>query len=311
MASRAMTLSLILLCCSPTFAHPFHYSSWYPWRRSWKRSTGTTRNIPAEGFYNPLLTGGSMLTFVPNTFPEGQGEPLNAILSGNSDERVLQDTQTNGGLLNYFASFGFSGECLGQHSGSDQGANLGDGNGILNETAVIRWDYGDPQLGTCKETIQGGNHFRYWVQNGPKANSGAIFMGVSYEMPLQQDHDIVPNGYNNGRDWLVGNITGSAIPSLTLTNGTTFTSTTSFANYTYQTRIQYVAGLLQNTSIGINHNITVQIEGVANATDGLVAVLEVSITGTPHTSIAWRPSPPRLWQLYPLLFLFISTFLPS
>jgi hypothetical protein len=86
------------------------------------------------------------------------------------------------------------------------------------------------------------------------------------------------------RDWLVGNITGSAIPSLTLTNGTTFTSTTSFANYTYQTRIQYVAGLLQNTSIGINHNITVQIEGVANATDGLVAILEVSITGTPHTS---------------------------
>ena len=26
-------------------------------------------------------------------------------------------------------SFGFSGECLGQHSGSDQAANLGDGNG--------------------------------------------------------------------------------------------------------------------------------------------------------------------------------------
>ena len=40
----------------------------------------------------------------------------------------------------------------------------------VNETAVIRWDYGDPQLGTCKETIEGGAHFRYWVQNGDKAD---------------------------------------------------------------------------------------------------------------------------------------------
>ena len=60
---------------------------------------------------------------------------------------VLQDSETNGGLRNYFLcvkkqirscrklmnhglrSFGFSGECLGQHDGSDQAANLGDGNG--------------------------------------------------------------------------------------------------------------------------------------------------------------------------------------
>lgn len=39
-----------------------------------------------------------------------------------------------------------------------------------NETAVIRWDYGDPAVGTCKETIEGGNHFRYWIQNGAAAN---------------------------------------------------------------------------------------------------------------------------------------------
>lgn len=131
-------------------------------------------------------------------------------------------------------SLGFSSECLGQHSGTGQAANLGDGNGYStypqyshpvtsisrigisqeNETAVIRWDYGDPELGTCKETIQGGNHFRYWVQDGPQGNtyvylspyspalvhrgflarnahtrrndnnSGAIFMAVSYEMPI-------------------------------------------------------------------------------------------------------------------------------
>jgi len=82
----------------------------------------------------------------------GMGEPLNAIVSGNSDPRVLVNAEVDGGLLNYFMfvtflagsflseglcdllvsmfrSFGFSGECLGQHSGSDQAANLGDGNG--------------------------------------------------------------------------------------------------------------------------------------------------------------------------------------
>ena len=54
----------------------------------------------------------------------------------------------------------------------------------VNQTAVIRWDYGDVELGTCQETIEGGNHFRYWIQNGPDANTGAIFMATSYEMPL-------------------------------------------------------------------------------------------------------------------------------
>jgi len=39
-----------------------------------------------------------------------------------------------------------------------------------NETAVIRYNYGDPNLGSCKESVQGGNHFRYWVQDGSKAN---------------------------------------------------------------------------------------------------------------------------------------------
>lgn len=80
----------------------------------------------------------------------------------------------------------------------------------VNETAVIRNDYGDPTLGTCKETVQGGNHFRYWIQSGSSANryffymspsvsldvahllislqSGAVFMAVSYELPEQCEH---------------------------------------------------------------------------------------------------------------------------
>ena len=94
-------------------------------------------------------------------------------------------------MLNvYCRSFGFSGECLGQHSGAPQEANLGDGHGLgqlcshvllywpflyillltVNETAEFRWNYGDPQLGACKETVQGGDHFRYWMQNGPQGN---------------------------------------------------------------------------------------------------------------------------------------------
>jgi hypothetical protein len=77
----------------------------------------------------------------------------------------------------------------------------------VNETAVIRYNYGDPTLGTCKESVQGGNHFRYWIQSGGSANryyfclsstsldnahllfffseSGAVFMAVSYELSEQ------------------------------------------------------------------------------------------------------------------------------
>lgn len=40
----------------------------------------------------------------------------------------------------------------------------------VNETSELRWDYGDPELGTCQETIKGGNHFRYWVQDGSQAD---------------------------------------------------------------------------------------------------------------------------------------------
>jgi hypothetical protein len=80
----------------------------------------------------------------------------------------------------------------------------------VNETAVIRLDYGDATLGTCKETVVGGNHFRYWIQSGSSANryyfflspsaslevahllislqSGAVFMAVSYELPEQCEH---------------------------------------------------------------------------------------------------------------------------
>ncbi|KDR83057.1 hypothetical protein GALMADRAFT_221038 [Galerina marginata CBS 339.88] len=297
MAPAALSLTLLILCTTPplTSAGFPHLKGWQRsssssssrWTRLWRRgsssSTPPTRTVPPEGFYVPMSNGGSMLTSVPNTFPPGQGEPVNAILSGSSDAQVLVDQETDGGMRNYFLSFGFSGECLGQHSGSDQAVDLGDGDGFQNETSVIRWNYGDAQLGSCQETIQGGNHFRYWVQNGPAADSGAIFMAVSYEMPISQDHDIIVNGYNLGRDWLIGNITHQLVPTPNITNGTSYSGTTAWANYTYQTDITYRAGLLENTNFNINHNFSVGVDGV-NASDGLVAVLDVKITGVPAKS---------------------------
>jgi hypothetical protein len=39
---------------------------------------------------------------VQNTFPAGQGEPVNIIISGHSDPTALVDREEDGGLRNYF-----------------------------------------------------------------------------------------------------------------------------------------------------------------------------------------------------------------
>ncbi|KAK7462293.1 hypothetical protein VKT23_007893 [Stygiomarasmius scandens] len=296
-----------LLLCLPSLALALdNRQSWSPFSYLWRRAS---RSVPEQGYYDPRDHGGSWLTIVEGTFPAGQGEPINMVISGNSDEAVLNDQEIDGGLRNYWLSLDFAGECLGQHSGSDQGANLGDGNGAKNETAVIRYDYHDPQLGTCQETINGGNHFRYWVQDGDDANSGAVFMAVSYEMPVALQHDIVPNGYNLARDYIVSNITHSDIPTLELTNGTTYSGSTSFGGWTYQTDVIYLSGLLENTSIGINHNITVQTKD-SNASDGLVALLTVKITDRPAGGALSISMTPQLAILPPLLVLMLVLFLP-
>lgn len=36
----------------------------------------------------------------------------------------------------------------------------------------MRFNFGDAYVGTCRETVEGGNHFRYWVQK----TTGAVFM---------------------------------------------------------------------------------------------------------------------------------------
>ncbi|KAH0826186.1 hypothetical protein J3R83DRAFT_5618 [Lanmaoa asiatica] len=268
----------LLSCMVAIMSMPFLVSA----LRSSRPPAPPQRRETNYGYYIPMDGGGSMLTQVQNTYPAGLGEPINVIISAYSDSQALQNTVNTGGLINYYQSFGFSTECLGQHSGDNQAANLGDGNGYLNQTAVIRLDYGNAQLGTCEETIEGGNHFRYWIQNGPDANSAAIFMAASYEMPIA---GTLLGYYNLGRDWLIGNATAqsSIIPTSTVTNASTYSGQTSFNGYTYKTTVNYVSGLLQNTSDGINHYQTVAVNG-ANAVDGLVAVMTVNITSQPSTT---------------------------
>lgn len=239
-----------------------------------------------------------MLTIVNNTYPAGLGEPLNVIVSGDSDDEVLVKSTDNGGFLNYMLSAGLGEECLGQSLGSDQGANLGDGLGNVTELETLRWNYGDPYLGTCRETFEGGLHLRYWIQN----TTGAYFMAVSEEMDLASGHDIPRNGYNLGRNHLVGNVTQKYIEPRTVTNQTTMSGQSSWNNYTYQTDVKFVSGLLRNSSDDINHYITVEQDGFP-AIDGLVAVLTVKIVDRPQSSAAFVVVKTSLFALLPSLIV--------
>ncbi|KAF9783305.1 hypothetical protein BJ322DRAFT_145059 [Thelephora terrestris] len=302
-ASAALVLTIPLLLCLPhTLVAAFSVYDYIPssFGSPGTRSGGSLvrrDELSEYGFYNPLDYGGYMMTYIPTEYTVGLGEPVNAILSAKSDPQILIDQETNGGLRNYFLSFQFGAECLGQHEGSHQIIDLGDGNGPKNETAVIRYDYGDPSLGTCQETIQGGNHFRYWVQNGPQRNSSAVFMAVSYEHTLQQNHLVILNGYNLGRDWAVGNATNQSQPinTSTVTNGSTFQGQTTFNGYTYSTTVRYMSGILQNTSNGVNHAGDVAPPG-GNAIDGLVSVFEAHIVGKPTSGKSASAGHPVTWS---------------
>jgi hypothetical protein len=155
-------------------------------------------------------------------------------------------------LLNYARSLGFSTEFLGIHKGDPQPANLGDGKGWVNEMAVIRQDYGSDDVGTLFETLRGGNHFRVYQQNGPNANTGAFFLAVSQEQDLHHHHNIVPDGYNIGRDRLVARASKD----------------TNFEDVHYRTSIKRLDNLLPAGAAGVNHDI---------ATDGVTALLTVTI----------------------------------
>jgi len=205
-------------------------------------------------FFPPMKGGGTMLDA-----SAGLGEPLNVIISGKSSPEVLTDD----GLLNWARSIGFSHEFLGLHSGTPQTANLGDGNGALPEVKVIRQNFFLPIIGSGIESLIGGNHFRYWRQNGPRANTGALFLAVSQEENVFQHHNIIPNGYDLGRDELVAKAEG----------------TTSFLGVRYSTTVKKLEGLLAVGATGINHNIPI---------DGNVYLLTITIDKPPRFSFLRR-----------------------
>lgn len=139
---------------------------------------GDGRGKPGmPGYFDPRQRGGSMLDLVGNGFRE----PINAIISGHSDPRVLSEE----GLRDYVRTIGFSFECLDLHIGGLQRANLGDGNGWITEQFEYRetepWGAPGRWVGACWESIYGGNHFRVWKQNGTHADTGAWFLAVSKE----------------------------------------------------------------------------------------------------------------------------------
>ncbi|KAF9529308.1 hypothetical protein CPB83DRAFT_853053 [Crepidotus variabilis] len=195
-------------------------------------------------FYDPNANGGSMLDYVG----PGVGEPLNVIVSGQSSPAVL----TNGGIVNFAKAVGFSDECLNIHKGGPQAANLGDGHDLVNQTMLLREDYGDPIFGTCMESLIGGNHFRVWRQNGDAANSGALFLAVSHEEDLAHEHTISPDGYNKGRDLFIAGAVGNK----------------SYGGVKYSTVARNITGLLKAGSDGVNHGIAV---------DGITTLLTITI----------------------------------
>ncbi|CCM02479.1 uncharacterized protein FIBRA_04579 [Fibroporia radiculosa] len=195
-------------------------------------------------YYDPTNGGGSMF----DNANDGYGEPLNVIISGLSSPEVLNED----GIINFARAIGFSIECLGIHLGAPMSANLGDGNGWVNQTIELREDYGSAAAGTCLETLIGGNHFRVFVQNGTEADSGALFLAVSREEDVIEDHTIVPNGYDIGRD----DFSAAAM------------GTTSYNGVTYNTVAENITGLMPAGSTGVNHGIAV---------DGIVTLLTVTI----------------------------------
>lgn len=100
--------------------------------------------------------------------------------------------------------------------------------------------------------------FRYWMQNGSSADTKAIFIAASVEYPATQSHNIVPDGYDLGRDWFTGNATNSS-------------GTESPGGFKYEAQVTQT-NLLSSVDVSqINHNIAV---------DGSVSVLTVKVTKT-------------------------------
>ncbi|KAG8731095.1 hypothetical protein FRC12_019898 [Ceratobasidium sp. 428] len=220
-------LLVIGLCATRASSSPF--SLWPALLTNTQNPLGSESNIEPAGWHDPADGGGRMLDYTTIFW----GEPLNVIISGNSHPDVL----THEGLHKYAKSIGFSEECLGIHIGDIHSADLGDGEGRKDEQFLARQHY-FPIWGTCWESLAGGNHFRAWRQS----DTGAWFLAVSKEKYVGDHHQIIDDGYNIGRDYLV---------SRAVRRGA---------------RVEWRDDLIAEGDEGINHGI---------AQDGRVAVLTV------------------------------------
>lgn len=202
------------------------------------QSTPTSERV---GYYDPRERGGRLLDWTTKHL----GEPLNVIITAHSDPGILSES----GMQTYVKSIGFDKECMGMHVGHIHVADLGDGEGRKDEHFLGRQSY-FPMWGTCWESAVGGNHFRAWRQNGTLANSGAWFLAVSKEFDGSRNHDIIPDGYNIGRNLLVEKaVAGSH-----------------YRGKWWRAEVEWKAGLLKPGKEGVNHEIE---------QDGLVAILTV------------------------------------
>ncbi|GAA5916135.1 uncharacterized protein JCM6883_000004 [Sporobolomyces salmoneus] len=204
-------------------------------------------------FYNPTERGGSWLT----TWNEAtRGEPLNVVVSGNSDPSILEYD----GFIDWSYSLSFSPQCFHWYDeGAQQAADLKDGNGLRNQTTILRYNYQDPIFGACGQSLQGGEHFRVFRQNGTEMGTGAWFLAASKEHNLGKKHMILPNGYDLGRDEIVSlatNPRGTRSP---------------VSKALYSTSVKAVQGPTYFGDLRvdeINHGIMI---------DGRIAVLTVSV----------------------------------
>ncbi|KAF8510500.1 hypothetical protein BU17DRAFT_55307 [Hysterangium stoloniferum] len=200
-------------------------------------------SVNQTGWEDPRKGGGRMLDYATRC---NYGEPLNVIISGNSDPRIL-DLE---GLILYSYSLGYAEECLGLHVGRVHQANLGDGQGLIDEQYLARQTY-FPIFGTCWQSIIGGQHFRAWQQNTTQA---CLFRSCWCSSASLQNsgrnHMIVPNGYNLGRDWLVKRAIAG----------------TSWRGMYWAAEVDWHEGLLEPGRQNINHNIS---------QDGVTAILTV------------------------------------
>ncbi|KAG6332001.1 hypothetical protein ID866_7086 [Astraeus odoratus] len=238
-----MLKTLVLLSPLFSLASAIPLSSLWGWSQQ-PAAVSVSVEAPKEelGWSDPRILGGQFIDFTTPRY----GEPLNVIISNQSDPFVL----TESGFRMYYKSIGFSEECLGLHYGHVHKADLGDGDGRKSEHILARQHY-FPRWGTCWESLIGGNHFRAWKQNGTMADTGAWFLGVSKEKDSTKNHMIVPDGYNIGRDLLVQSA---------LAGG-------SWNGMRWRAVVEWRNGLLEPGYKGINHGI---------AQDGRIAILTVN-----------------------------------